>query len=252
MDKGRGLIDKVTDWIKESKQLIVLTGTELSAESGLPDFSDVRLNPHIGDFRENRDVRVQYWKKITEIYPTLVNAEPSPAHLALAELEMITNLDCIFTQTTDGLHHKAGNSVVIELHSTMLWVTCTNCGKDYSLDSILSILEKGSDVPVCEQCGKDILKPAISFPGQPLPHWEIREAWMRLHHCDLFVVVGAFLDEQPISSFANLASQNGAKVVIIGERRSPEDDYADAVIYGKPSEVLPDIIKRLKKGLRVV
>ncbi len=249
MEKDVDVIETVASWIKESKKIIALTGAELSIESGLPDFSDPRLNPHIREFRENRNVRVQYWKKIGEIYPILSKAEPNPAHEALAELEMIGNLDCIFTQTTDGLHHKAGSSVVIELHSTILWITCTSCGKDYPLEWIQNVLDKGTDIPECEQCGKDVLKPPISFPGQPLPHWEVREAWMRLRNCDLLLVVGASLDVSPISSFPTVASEGGAKVVIISERQSPWDDYADAVIYGKPSQVLPFLVAKLKKGI---
>jgi NAD-dependent deacetylase len=249
MEKDVDIIETVANWIKESKKLIVLTGAELSIESGLPDFSDPRLNPHIREFRENRDVRAQYWKKIREIYPRLASAAPNPAHEALVELEMFGNLDCIFTETTDGLHHKAGSSVVIELHGTMLWITCTSCGKDYPIEWIQGLLDKGKEVPECEQCGKDILKPPISFPGQPLPHWEVREAWMRLRNCDLLLVVGASLDVSPISSFPTVASESGARVVIINERQSPEDYYADAVIYGKPSQVLPALVAKLKKGI---
>ncbi len=246
---GKDVMETVCDWIKESKKIIVLTGSELSAESGVPDFSDPKINPDINDFRASRDARAQYWKKIKEIYPVLADAKPNPAHEALAELEMIGNLDSIFTQTTDGLQQRAGSSSVMELNGTILWVTCTSCGKDYRTDEILSYLEKGKEIPECEVCGKDILKPPISFPGQPPPHWEVREAWMRLRNCDLFLVVGSSLDAQPVSSFPTLAKENGAKVVIISEREGTADDYADAVIYGKPSQVLPHIIKKVKEGI---
>jgi NAD-dependent protein deacetylase/lipoamidase len=245
----KDVIQTVVDWIKESKKIVVLTGVELSIESGVPDFSDPKINPDIKDFRSNRDVRVEYWKKVKDIYPALVRSEPNPAHEAIAELEMIGNLDCLLTQTIDGLHQRAGSSSVIELHSTMLWVTCTKCGKDYTMDSIQNILEKGKEIPECEVCGGDVLKPPISFPGQPLPHWEVREAWMRLRECDLFLIVGASLDAQPISAFPTLAKESGARVVIISEREGTADDYADAVIYGKPSGVLPFLIKKVKEGI---
>ncbi|MER3446342.1 MAG: hypothetical protein C4291_05595 [Candidatus Dadabacteria bacterium] len=246
---GKDVIETVIDWIKESKRIIVLTGSELSIESGVPDFSDPKINPNINDFRANRNVRAQYWRKIKELYPMLAEAGPNPAHEALAELEMVGNLDSIFTQTTDGLHQRAGSSSVMELNSTILWVTCTSCGKDYRIDEILSSIEKGKEVPECEVCGKDILKPPISFPGQPPSHWEVREAWMRLRNCDLFLVVGSSLDTQPVSSFPTLAKESGAKVVIISEREGTADDYADAVIYGKPSQVLPYLVKKVKEGI---
>ena len=247
----RDVAGTVAEWIKEARKIIVLTGYGLSAESGLPDFTDPRLNPHIRDFRENRDVRAEYWMKIMVIYPSLQNAEPGPGHRALAELELLGNLDCVFTQSTDGLHRRAGNTTVIELNSSIQWITCPSCGKDYSIDEIIGMLEKGASVPVCRECGSDQLKPTISFPGQPLPHWEAREAWMRLHNADLFLIAGASLDKEPVASYPFLARENNAKVVIINEKESPADDYVDAVIYGKPGQVLNYILKKVKESITI-
>lgn len=243
--------EAVAEWLKEAQRTVVLTGAELSAESGLPDFSDPRLNPHIRNFRENRDVRADYWRKIREVYPALAKAEPGPSHKALAELEMLGNLDCIFTQTTDGLHHRAGSSTVIELNSSVLWVTCPSCGKDHSLDEIINSLEKGAEIPVCMECGSDQLKPPVSFPGQPPPHWEAREAWIRLHNADLFLIAGASLENEPVASFPFLAKERNAKVVIISEKESPADNYVDAVIYGKPGQVLTYILKKMKESITI-
>ncbi len=244
-------VSALVDWIKDYQKIVVLAGVELSIESGLPDFSDTRLNPNIREFRSDRQVRADYWKKLRDIYPILQNAEPNPAHIALAELEFISSLDCILTQSTDGLHHKAGNSQVIELNSSMLWVNCTKCGKDYSINEIIDIIEKGEDVPKCNDCGNDVLKPPISFPGQPPPHWEAREAWIRLHHSDLFLIVGASLEYEPAASYPFLAKERGAKVAIISESPGPADEYVDAVIYGKPSIVLPHIVSKIKEGTMV-
>lgn len=241
----------VAEWISEARKTVVLTGAELSAECGLPDFSDPRLNPHIRDFREERDVRAEYWRKIREVYPVLVSAEPGPSHRALAELEMLGGLDSIFTQTTDGLHHRAGSTTVIELNSSILWVTCTSCGKDYSLDDVIDMLEKEGKVPKCRECGSDQMKPAISFPGQPPPHWEAREAWIRLHNADLFLIVGASLDSEPVASYPFLARERNARVVIIGEKETPADNFVDAVISGKPGPVLAHILKKMKEGITI-
>lgn len=241
----------VAEWIQQSNNIVILTGEELSFESGLPDFLGSGINPHIRDYREDKEIRAKYWKKLKDIYPSLVNAEPSPSHIALAELEMIGNLDCIFTQATDGLHHKAGSNNIIELNSSMLFVNCTSCGKDYSTDEILSILEKGDDVPKCLECGSDQIKPPVSFPGQPPPHWEIREAWIRIHKADLFIIAGASLEHEPVASFPFLAKERNIKVVIISENQSPADDHVDAVIYGKPSQVLQYITDKIKQGITI-
>jgi len=241
----------VAQWIQQSNKIVVLTGEELSSESGIPDILSSGLNPHIRDFREDKVVRANYWKKLKDIFPSIFNAEPSRSHLALAELEMLSGLDCIFTQATDGLHHKAGSNAVIELNSSILWVTCTSCGKDYTTDEILSLLEKGNEIPKCVECGSDQIKPPVSFPGQPPPHWEIREAWIRIHKADLFIIVGASLDHEPVASFPFLAKEQNIKVVIISENQSPADDHVDAVIYGRPSQVLTYIVNKIKEGITV-
>ena len=241
----------VAEWIQGSQKIVILTGEELSSESGLPDLYASGITPHIREFREDNEIKADYWKRIKELYPSVVNAEPSLSHQAIAELEMISGVDSVFTQATYGLHHKAGSSNVIELNSSMLWVTCMSCGKDYSTDEILSMIERGDEIPRCKECGSDQLKPPISFPGQPPPHWEAREAWIKLHQADLFIIVGASLEHEPVASYPFLAKERNIKVVIISESQSPADDYVDAVIYGKPSDVLPYIVSKIKEGITI-
>ncbi len=243
-------VSVVIDWLKKSSNIIILTGPELSLESGIPDFADSKFNPNIREFRENPAVREAYWQKLGKLYPVLSQAEPSSGHKAVAELEIICNVDYIFTGSTDGLQQKAGSSSVVELLASILWITCPNCGKDYSLEQINTQLEDGKKIPVCEECSNDVLKPPISFPGQPLPHWELREAWMKLHNSDLFFIVGAYLDDSPLSSLQTIAAESGSKTVIVNERESEADNYADAVIYGNPSMVLSHIVGQIKKDIK--
>lgn len=245
------VVNIVIEWLQNSLNIVILTGNDLSLQSGIPDFTDSKLNPNIRDFRENPVVRETYWAKISEFYPKLAEAAPSIAHHSIAELELICNVDCILTQATDGMHTRAGSNSVIELCGTMHWVTCTSCGKDFRMEHVLNLLGKERKIPACEECGKDLLKPPVSFPGQPLPHWELREAWMRLHSCELFMIIGAVLDNSPFSSLQTLASENGAKIVIINMKESDADNYADAVLYGDPNIVLPHFVKKIKSGLKV-
>lgn len=240
-------VEAVARWIRESRNTVVLTGQELSLASGVPDFTSPSLNPPIREFRERRDVRVAYWQKVRTLYPALASAEPNAAHRALADLEPMGLLSALFTQTVDGLHQRAGSSFVVELFSTMLWVVCTRCGKGKSLHEVYAELEGGAELPVCDSCGGDIIKPEIPFPGQPPPHWELREAWIRLRGCELFVAVGADLDAQPTSSLPPIAKEQGGRFVVIGERHSAACDYADVAIYEPPLVVLPKIVDKLKE-----
>jgi len=249
MEKEKDAIDAVVEWIRASHNTVVLTGAQLSEESGVPDFTSPSINPPISEFRGSREARASYWARMKELYPLLASAKPNAAHEALYRMEVLGYLNSLFTLTVDGLHQRAGSSFVMELLSTVLWIVCTQCGKGYDLSSIQDRLEKGEDVPACESCGGDLLKPEISFPGQPPPHWELREEWMKLRGCDLFMAVGANLDVQPASSLPSMSKEQGARLVIISQTETPADDFADAVIYGNPSDVLSFIVERLREGM---
>lgn len=240
-------LSAVVEWIKNSSQIVFLTGHELCMEAGIPDVTDKDFNPNINQYKNKPEVREEYWNKIKEYYPKISSAKPSPAHQAIYEIELMYNVDCILTQCGDGLHRKAGSEKVIEIYASLSWVTCPNCGKDYKMEEVISDLESGVKVPSCKECGNNRIKPPISFPDQALPHWEIREAWMRLQNCDLFIIVGANLENEPVASFPFQVMNNEKKVVIIGEGQTPADDFVSAVINGKTGQVLKYILKRLKE-----
>ncbi|MGH7886030.1 MAG: SIR2 family NAD-dependent protein deacylase [Thermodesulfobacteriota bacterium] len=237
----------VVEWIKDSSEIVFLTGPELCMEAGIPDVTDRSFNPNINQFKNRVEVREEYWEKIKKYYPKISSAKPSPTHEAIYEIELIYNVNCILTQCGDGLHLKTGSEKVIEIYASINWVTCPGCGKDYKMEEIMLELEKGVKTPICKECGNNRIKPPISFPDQALPHWEIRESWIRLQNCDLLIIVGANLDTEPVASFPFQVMNNENKVVIIGEAGTPCDDYVSAVINGKPSQVLPYVLKQLKK-----
>lgn len=244
-------VTALMDWIMDAGNIVILTGPELSFESGLPDVADLGFNPDIKHYKNSREVRKEYWKKMSEFYPRISSAVPNAAHTAVYELGILFNVRKVLTQNTDGLQQKTGSENVLELYSSIHWVTCTECGKDHTMNEVLSQIEKGADVPRCSVCAGDQLKPPISFPGQPLPHWEIREAWMTLQNCDLLISVGANLEHEPVASFPLQIMNKGGKVAIISETKGPEDDFVNAVIYGRCTQVLPYIVSELKKKTAV-
>ena len=247
MEQEQDALSAVVNWLKESSEVVFLTGSELSMESGIPDVSSFDFNPDIRKFKNKNEVREKYWSKIKDIYPKISSAAPNAAHNAIYEISLLTNVNCILTQCSDGLHQKAGNENVIDIYASIHWVTCPDCGKDQTMIEALSQLEKGSHIPRCPVCSNDQVKPPISFPGQAFPHWEVRESWMRLQHCDLLIIVGANLDNEPVASFPFQVMNNEKNVVIISEAESPADEFVSAVIYGKPSMVMPYLADELKK-----
>ena len=155
-------IDAVADMIVKSSKIVVFTGAGISTESGVSDFRSPggiwdRFDPSelsYPNFVASETSREKYWAFYKELWPTMVEAEPNPGHYAIAELHNLDKLDCVITQNIDGLHQKAGlpEEKVIEIHGTMQWVACLECGKRYPREQIQARLEEGEKVPRCDAC----------------------------------------------------------------------------------------------------
>jgi NAD-dependent deacetylase len=251
-------IIQTAKWIIDSKRLVVFVGAGLSTESGIPDFRSPggvwdRYNPedfYFQNFMASEQSRATYWQMATEMYDSIKNARPNPAHLAIAELERLNKLDLIITQNIDGLHFKAGNSEpkVIELHGTALHVSCLNCGRRYDREAIQERLRQGESAPKCDHC-RGPLKPATISFGQSMPEQETAEAFQRAAESDLFIVIGSSLAVQPAASLPQVAKRNKARLVIINRDPTPLDFIADLVIQGQAGEIMAGIIGEVKKLL---
>jgi NAD-dependent deacetylase len=250
-----GTMQKVAEWIRHSKKIIVFTGAGVSTESGIPDFRSPggvwqKYDPedfYYQKFIASEESRKKYWQMSREFYEPLKNAQPNAAHKAVAELERMGKLDCVITQNIDNLHQRAGSSSgkVIELHGTSVTVSCLDCRKKYTREEIQSWLLRGVQVPRCEAC-QGILKPdTVSF-GQPMPPQETAEAFRRARDCDLLIVIGSSLVVQPAASIPLEAKESGAKLVIVNRDPTYHDAYADAVIHGSAGETMKKIIDHVK------
>ena len=251
-------IDAISDIIVKSNKIVVFTGAGISTESGVSDFRSPggiwdRFDPDelsFPNFLASEASREKYWDFYRQLWPTMVEAKPNRGHYAIAELYQMGKLDCLITQNIDGLHQKSGipEEVVIELHGTMQWVVCLECGKRYQREQIQSRLESGEKVPKCDAC-HGIMKPATISFGQAMPERETREAEKRAASCDLLLAAGSSLVVYPAAQMPLIAKDNGAKLVIINLTPTPHDGYADIVINEKTGEVLPQIVDRVKAKL---
>lgn len=252
-------IEAVSDMILQSKRVVVFTGAGISTESGVADFRSPggiwdRFDPNelsYQKFLSNETNREKYWEFSKSIWPTIAQAEPNRGHYAIAELYHMGKLDCVITQNIDNLHQKSGvpEEKVIELHGTLKWVTCLECGRRYPREQIQSRLESGEKVPKCDACG-GITKPATISFGQPMPVQETHEAEARSASCDLFLVAGSSLVVYPAAQMPLIAKTNGAGLVIINLTPTPHDQYADVVIYEKTGQILSQIVEQVKAKLK--
>src|SRR5205085_9204938 len=103
------------------KKIVVFTGSEISAESGLKTFRDsdgLWENYRIEDvatpqaWHRNRAMVLEFYNLRRK---QVLEAKPNPAHFALAQLEKKYDVQ-IITQNIDDLHERAGSSKVLHLH----------------------------------------------------------------------------------------------------------------------------------------
>jgi NAD-dependent deacetylase len=251
-------LEQIAQWIIASHRTVVFSGAGLSTESGIPDFRSPggvwdRYNPedfYFQNFIASEPSREKYWQMATEMYEPMKKAQPNLAHLAIAEMERLSKLDCVITQNIDGLHFKAGNSEekVLQLHGTAMSVYCLSCKKRYERDEIQERIRKGVKAPYCDDCGGPLKPATISF-GQSMPERETQEAYRRSSMSDLFIVIGSSLVVQPAASMPLVAKRNGAKLVIINRDPTPYDDTADMVIHGQAGPIMASVLDKVKKGL---
>jgi len=252
-------IDAVAEMVLESKRLVVFTGAGVSTESGISDFRSPggiwdrfdagELNYQT--FMASEGGREKYWQFSRALWPEIASAQPNPGHIAIAELHNMGKLDYVITQNIDNLHQRAGvpEEKVIELHGTMKWVLCLECGQRYPREQIQARLDDGTKVPRCDSCG-GIMKPATVSFGQSMPEQETRQAEAAASACDLFLSVGSSLVVYPAAQMPLIARGNGARLVIINLTPTPHDRHADIVINEKTGPVLSAIAERVKAKLR--
>ena len=249
------LAEEAAGLILNAKRVVVFTGAGVSTESGIPDFRSPggiwsRFDPDdftYQKFIRDPEARRKQWQMLGEGLLT-TDAKPNPAHYAIAELDRLGRLDCVITQNVDNLHQKAGvpDDKVFELHGNMQWAVCLSCGRRYPFEQIKARLDKGEEIPDCEDC-HGLLKPDAVFFGEQLPQKVLQEATRRSYDCDLFIVIGSTLVVYPAAYMPSYATQAGARLVIINLSSTPMDMEAAVLIRARAGEAMSRIVERVRE-----
>ena len=236
--------DQAAQLIAQSSRIVGFTGAGISTESGIPDFrspNGIWANNRMIEYQEfisSREGRVEYWRQKVAMWPEMRDAQPNAGHKAFAELERQGRLRAIITQNIDGLHQRAGNTNVIELHGTTVECECLTCGARISMDEAVERVQSGDLAPECDACG-GLLKPATISFGQSMPALAMQAAAKACQDCEVFLAVGSSLVVYPAAAFPEIAKQSGAALVIINRTPTPLDGIADLVVNDEIGKTLP-------------
>jgi len=225
-------------------RVVVLTGAGVSQESGLRTFRDAQAGlwaqyrpedlatPEA--FAKNPKLVWDWYAMRREKVKTV---EPNPGHFALAEMARRVPNFTLITQNVDGLHYKAGNKYVIELHGNLQRVKCSICGIQAQMWD-----ESTESVPLCNSCG-GLLRPDVVWFGESLPLEAFEAAVSATRDSDVFFSIGTSGLVQPAAALAFAAKNKNALVVEVNAEPTPLTEKADFALIGKSGEILPALVQ---------
>jgi NAD-dependent deacetylase len=172
----------------------------------------------------------------------LLQAEPNPAHHALAALEKMGKLRAVVTQNIDGLHQRAGSHEVYELHGHIRSATCMGCGRQAPAGPLIEKLRRG-EAPWCA-CG-GLLKPDVVLFEEDLPRGAYWLAASAMEKADAVIVAGTALEVCPACEMPLEAVKRGKPLIIVNKSPTYLDEQAAVVIREDVAVALPAIIELL-------
>ncbi|MFS4418330.1 SIR2 family NAD-dependent protein deacylase [Maribacter sp. 2307ULW6-5] len=181
------------------KEIVVLTGAGISAESGLKTFRDAN------GLWEGHDVMEVASPEGFERHPELVldfynqrrrqllEVHPNPAHRALHRLESHYRVT-IVTQNVDDLHERAGSTEVLHLHGELFKVRSTRGNGE--------VMEWKKDLVLGDVCGQGHqLRPHIVWFGEQVPL--LHTAISVVEKADILIIIGTSMQVYPAASLVD-------------------------------------------------
>ncbi|XP_043260837.1 NAD-dependent protein deacylase-like [Colletes gigas] len=240
--------------LSNAKNILILTGSGISAESGIPTFRGA------GGYWRKYQAQTLATPEAFAANPSLVwefyeyrrrvanEAKPNKAHNAIAAFQNRAlkegKIVTIVTQNIDELHQRAGANNVVELHGSLYKTRCTVC-QDVAINKnipICSALEgKGSpdpnimvsdilkdDLPRCckENCN-GLLRPHIVWFGENLYEDVLKQANDAVENCDACLIIGTSSIVYPAAMFAPQVAKRNIPVAEFNLETTPATKHFD-------------------------
>ncbi len=234
---------RVTNALAEARSIFVLTGSGISAESGLPTFRgagglwrthrvEELASPE--GFRGNPRL---VWTWYNERRAAHERAQPNPGHQALVTLERSCSDFTLATQNVDSLHRRAGSESLLELHGSLREARCTGCAQRRPFG------EQGLPLDEVEhECG-GFWRPDIVWFGEALPQHAWAQARSAAERANVILVIGTSAVVYPAAALATHFNDR-AFVAEINTERTAISDRVSCSIAGSAGEVLPQLVTR--------
>lgn len=231
--------------LSKYKDIVVLTGAGISAESGLKTFRD---NHGLWEGYRVEEVATpeafyHHPETVHRFYNArrsqlISEATPNAAHQALANAEKeFQGSFLLVTQNVDNLHEQAGSQNVKHMHGELLRVRCTHCHMESGWEDDLS---GDTTCPSCSR--KQGMRPDIVWFGET-PYF-MDEIHCALMQCDLFIAIGTSGNVYPAAGFVQTAKSSGAYTIELN-LESTKNTFFDENLEGKAGILVPTLCREL-------
>ena len=233
-------------------RVVVLTGSGVSAESGVATFRD---RDGIWSKYDYREVATpEGFAADPALVHGFYNARrralqtvaPNAAHAALAKLEeelaARAGVLTLITQNVDDLHERAGSKNLLHMHGELGKARCGACGDIYLCKDDLGVSSK------CAACGQvGAMRPHVVWFGEmPMFMDEIADA---VTAADLFVSIGTSGSVYPAAGLVAEARAFGVPCTELNLEPSENARLFSDARYGKAGEVVPQWVEELIAAL---
>jgi NAD-dependent deacetylase len=233
-------VERLVEALRAASSVFVLTGSGISAESGLPTFRGAgglwrthRVEELASAEGFARDPEL-VWTWYNERKAAHQNAAPNAGHVALARLERKLPDFTLATQNVDSLHFRAGSQRVVELHGNLREARCTRCDARHALEAEGLPLDR-----LRHSCG-GMMRPNIVWFGEPLPPQAWRRARDAASRAGVILVVGTSAVVYPAAALATSYNER-AYVAEINPEETAISAGVDCVLHSSASEALARI-----------
>lgn len=228
--------------MSQPRKIVVLTGSGISAESGVATFRDKDGVWAKYDYREvatpegfaaNPAMVHDFYNQRRRALPAVA---PNAAHIALAKLEQ--GLDqcggglTLITQNVDDLHERGGSKNVLHMHGELLKAECAVCGAISECERDLSV---DIQCMACRRSGG--MRPHVVWFGEMPRHME--DAADAIMSADLFVSIGTSGSVYPATGFAAEARALGVTTMELNLEPSENAQMFSDARYGPATKIVP-------------
>ena len=230
-------------------RVVFFTGAGISAESGIATFRDpdghwskydpMKLASQAG-FKEDPELVLNWYADRREAIDL---AQPNAAHRSISDFQKLFRHSVVITQNVDGLHERAGNKSIYELHGNIHRHKCNSCGKYFEVTE-----RNMRELNRCDCGGK--VRPDVVWFGESLPMATLNEAFHQVQSCDLMFSIGTSAQIYPAAQLPFEAQASGVFVIEINPEPTPFSPQADMSVRDDAGSALPKIYEEFHAQLK--